>query len=239
MADAKNGYIRVSVADGTSMAAYVTRPGGAGPHPGILVFQEAYGVNAHIRDVADRFSREGYVALAPELFHRTAEGFEGDYTNFESTRVHTAALTNEQLERDIEAAFRWLSGDAGTDPARIASIGFCMGGRVSFLANSVVGLKAAVSFYGGWIAPANLSRAAHLRAPMLFFWGGLDKHIGPDQIHAVETALRAAGKPFVNVVISDADHGFFCDARRSFNRNAAEQAWALVTIFLNQHLTTA
>jgi len=98
----------------------------------------------------------------------------------------------------------------------------------------------AVSFYGGGIAPnANnpglLNRVGELRAPVLLFWGGRDKHLGPDQIRAVTEALREAGKNYVNVEISDADHGFFCDARPSYNPVAAAHAWALVVEFLDTY----
>jgi len=139
---------------------------------------------------------------------------------------------------DVGSAYEWLRADTGTQGQPIACIGFCMGGRVTFLTNAVLPVKAAISFYGGGIAPnpfgpGLLSRAGDLHAPQMFFWGGLDKHIGPEQTHAVTESLRAAGKPFVNVEFSDADHGFFCDARSSYNPSAARQAWALTLTFLN------
>src|SRR5512135_3525016 len=101
MAMTAGSYVELSVTDGTTMSAYVARPAGGGRHPGIMVFQEAFGVNAHIRDVTERFAREGYVAIAPELFHRSAPRFEGDYGNYESVRPHMAALTDLGLEADI------------------------------------------------------------------------------------------------------------------------------------------
>src|SRR5512135_3457846 len=88
MAGTEGTHVDLHIADGTVMRAFVARPVGAGPHPGIMVFQEAFGVNAHIRDVAGRFAAEGYVAIAQELFHRTAQGFEGNYADFESVRPH-------------------------------------------------------------------------------------------------------------------------------------------------------
>ena len=109
-------------------------------------------------------------------------------------------------------------------------------GRVSFLANATIELRAAISFYGGGIAPALLPHAANLYAPMLFFWGGLDKHIPQDQIRSAIDAVKAASKPFINVEISDADHGFFCDARPSYNPVAAKEAWSLVVSFLEAHV---
>ncbi|HEY9167620.1 MAG TPA: dienelactone hydrolase family protein [Candidatus Kryptonia bacterium] len=232
----KKDFVELKVSDGTTMAAYVARPGGSGKHPGIMVFQEAFGVNAYIRDVADRLATEGFTAIAPELFHRTGPGFEGSYTDFATTQVHTTKLTNEGLAADINAAYDWLTKDTLTDSQNVSSIGFCMGGRVSFLADSVVPLKAAVSFYGGGIAQGLLDRAKNLHGPILLFWGGLDKHILPEHTRAVEDALRAAGKEFGNITFSYADHGFFCDQRASYNEKASKQAWAMTLEFLKYQL---
>jgi len=227
----------LAVADGSSMQAFVARPTDKGPHPGMLVFQEAFGVNKHIRDVAQRIAHEGYVAIAPELFHRSAApGFEVQYDDFTSAMPHMKALTEQRLSDDVRAAYEWLHDSSHVTADPIGSIGFCMGGRVSFLANSTVPLRAAISFYGGGIAPALLPRAKNLHGPMLFFWGGLDKHIPVEQIRTVVDAVKEAGKPYINVEISEADHGFFCDARSSYNPDAAREAWSLVTSFLETHI---
>jgi len=232
----RNNFVEIRVSDGTTMAVYVARPQGAGKHPGIMVFQEAFGVNPYIRNVADRFAQQGFSAIAPELFHRTGPGFEGSYDDFPGVQRHMSALTNEGLEADIKASFEWLENDSRTSPIKIFSIGFCMGGRVSFFADTVVPLSAAVSFYGGGIAPDLLDRAKSLHGPILLFWGGLDKYILPEQTRAVEDALRAAGKEFGNVTFSYADHGFFCDQRASYNEKASRQAWSMTLAFLKCHL---
>jgi carboxymethylenebutenolidase len=104
------------------------------------------------------------------------------------------------------------------------------------VANSALPFKAAISFYGGRIAPDLLPRAPELHAPMLFFWGGLDTHIPPEQIRAVTDTLTQAKKTFVNVEISDAGHGFFCDAREAYKETAARQAWTLSLSFLTTYL---
>jgi carboxymethylenebutenolidase len=227
----------LAVADGSSMQAFVARPEEKGSFPGMLVFQEAFGVNAHIRDVTQRIAREGYVAIAPELFHRSAApGLEVRYDDFPSAMPHMKALTEQGLSDDVRATYEWLRDSTHVVPDRIGSIGFCMGGRVSFLANATIELRAAISFYGGGIAPALLPHAANLHAPMVFFWGGLDKHIPQDQIRSVIDAVKAAGKPYINVEISDADHGFFCDARPSYNPVAAKEAWSLVVSFIEAHV---
>jgi carboxymethylenebutenolidase len=228
--------VTVEVSDGTSMNAYTARPAEEGKFPGILVFQEAFGVNAHIRDITERLAREGYIAIAPEMFHRTGPGFEGSYSDRAAIMPHMQAMKEESQVLDIAAAYDWLKTHPQAMPDRIASIGFCMGGRVSFLASSTVPLRAAISFYGGGIAPALLPRAANLSAPMLFFWGGLDKHIPQEQIRTLLDELKRVGKTYVNVELSDADHGFNCDARESYNPTAAALAWTLSLKFLALHI---
>ncbi len=234
MVDVVSQKTSLSVSDGTSMDAFLAIPSGPGPHPALLLFQEAFGVNFHIRDVAERFAREGMIVLAPELYHRTAPaGFEVPYDNFPAARPHLNALTPENLKLDIRAAYDALRSRKDVKHDRIASVGFCMGGRVSFLAAATVQLEGAVSFYGGGISPALLDEIPNLKAPLLFFWGGLDKHIGPDQIRPLIDACHHQGKSYVNLVIADADHGFFCDARPSYNEAAAALGWNLTLSFLD------
>jgi carboxymethylenebutenolidase len=233
-------FVTVKVSDGTSMRLYVARPSGPAPKRGLLVMQEAFGVNSHIRDVTERFARESFLAVAPELFHRTAPGFEGRYDDFGSAMVHLKELKDPSLEVDFRAAYDWLRANEIGGNSPIAAVGFCMGGRVAFLAALTLPLECAVSFYGGGIAPnpmnpGLLNRVNQLKAPVLLFWGGRDQHITSDQTRAVAEALRAAGKNFVNVEFSDADHGFFCDARPSYNPTAAAQAWPLTLAFLNTY----
>jgi carboxymethylenebutenolidase len=224
--------VELRVGDGTKMQVYVARPENSS-RGGLLVFQEAFGVNHHIRDVTERFAAQGYIAIAPELFHRTAPaGFEVSYTDFPAVMPHMQAVTAETAEADVRAAYDWLRANAQANASDISCVGFCMGGRVSFIANSAVPLKAAVSFYGGGIAPALLDRAAKLQAPSLLIWGGLDKHIPAEQRHAVTEALTAKKKIYVNVGFSNADHGFFCDERPAYEPKSARQAWALTLEFL-------
>ena len=115
-----------------------------------------------------------------------------------------------------------------------------MGGRAAVLAAITLPLECAVSYYGGGIAPSQmnpglLGRVKDLKAPVLLFWGGRDQHIPAEQRNAVTEALRAAGKSYVNVEFSEADHGFYCDARPSYNAVAAKQAWPLTLAFLNTY----
>jgi carboxymethylenebutenolidase len=220
--------VELAVADGTRMAGYVARPKQAAAHSGLLVFQEAFGVNHHIRDVAERFAALGYVAIAPELFHPTAPpGFEASYADFPAVIEHYQAVATETAEADVRSAYEWLRSNLRAKASEISCVGFCLGGRILFIANSTVPLRAAVSFYGGGIAPGLLDGASKFEAPsLLFVWGGLDKHITLEQRRAVIEVLSAHQKIYVNTEFSRADHGFFCEP------HSAGQAWVLTLEFL-------
>src|SRR3990167_9027683 len=223
----------LTVSDGTQMGAYVARPASSAAH-GIIVLQEAFGVNDYIRRMTDRFAAQGYLAIAPELFHRTAPGFEADYETREaagpegsrgSVAEATGALTAEGQIADALAVYDWLVGQ-GVPVGKIAAIGFCMGGRATYLANSALPLAASVSFYGGGIH-ALLDRAASLTGSQLLISGGADEHILTEHTRAVADALRAGGKPFVEATFSEAGHGFACDARSAYHPASAREALAL------------
>ena len=234
MSDQK--FVTLAVADGTEMRAYTAFPSSTGPVPGIILLQEAFGVNHHIRSVADRLAAAGYAVVAPELFHRTAApGQEFAYSDFGSAMLHYNAINNEDLTADLQASYSWLQSQALVKTDKIGSIGFCLGGRVSFLANAVLPLAAAVSYYGGG-SHTIADRAKDLHAPQLFFWGGLDAHISKEEIAQVTAAVEAAGKPFISTVISYADHGFHCDERPSYNAEAAAEAWAMTLAFFGEKL---
>jgi carboxymethylenebutenolidase len=233
-------FVTLSADDGSSMRAYVARPEGA-PRAGLIVFQEIFGVNSHIRDVTERFAREGYLAIAPELFHRSGPGFESGYTDIMPGVGHMQQMTDAGLAADIRAAFDWLQGSTSEKKIRTAAVGFCMGGRAATVAAMTVPLACAVSYYGGGIAPSPfgpgiLDRLKDLQAPVMFYWGGLDGMIKPESVKMVADAMRAANKPFSSVEFSHADHGFFCDERASHNVNAATESWPLTLAYLKNHV---
>lgn len=224
----------LQVADGTQMRLYTARPV-ATKAPAVIVIQEAFGVNQHIRSVCDRIADLGYVVVSPEMFHRTAPGFDGSYDDIEKVRPQMAAMTDDGQTADLQAVYKFLQDDTQTDIARVAAVGYCMGGRTAFIANSVLPLKAAVSYYGGRI-PSLLPKFIGQHGPLLFFWGGQDKHIPLEQRQEVLKALEAAGKTFTNVEFSAADHGFFCEDRKVYHPLSAGQSWALFTQFLKDNL---
>jgi carboxymethylenebutenolidase len=232
-----NRNITLNVEDGTFMNAYTRMPEGKGPFPAIIVLQEAFGVNAHIRSVCERLTKEGYLAIAPELFHRSAgPDFEGSYDDFPAVMPHIQAVTVDGVSFDLEAAYQWLIEQPTVKKDKIASIGFCLGGRISFLANAILHLSASISFYGTNIPSLLEQHVRDLHAPHLFFWGGQDNHIAKEQIDQVTAALDHVHKPFESHVFADADHAFFNDMRPNYNPEAAKEAWKMSLEFLKGNL---
>ena len=165
--------------------------------------------------------------------HRTAPGLEAGYEDFSIVRPHVDALTVPGMTADLEATHRWLVSEAEGEASAITAIGYCMGGAVAFLANLVLPLAASVCFYGGRIAQWGLlERVGDAHGPQLMCWGGRDQGIPPEKHRAVADALRAAGKRFVTVEFSEADHGFFCDQRKHYHPRAAAESWELTKRFL-------
>ncbi|MBW4029314.1 MAG: dienelactone hydrolase family protein [Acidobacteria bacterium] len=207
----------------------------------VIVIQEAFGVNDHIRDVTDRFAAAGYLAIAPELFHRVGSP-EVDYDNFPDAMAAMSALDASGIEQDLRAAAAYLAA-AQFAPSAIGIVGYCMGGTVSFVAATLGIVGAAASFYGGGIEagrfgfPPLLELAPALRAPWIGLYGDLDKGIPIEQVEALRNA--ASDAPFDTEVVRypDADHGFHCDGRPMvFNAVDAADAHARTLAFFSTHL---
>lgn len=228
-------FSTVTVEDGSEIELYTAIPEGNGPFPAIIVLQEAFGVNHHIRQVCERFCKEGYAVVSPDIFHRTVRRLEASYDDFSSIMQHYGAVTNDGLTADLKAAYSFLQQQPNVNKSKVGSVGYCLGGRISFLANAVLPLSAAVSYYGGSVEQL-ADKAKDLHADHLFYWGGKDQHITPDKIDAIINAVKEAGKNYTNIVISDADHGFNCDERPSYNPVASKEAWAHTLAFFEIRL---
>ena len=225
------------VADGSTMDVYVTKPVGEGDHhAAVIVLQEIWGVNSHIREVADRFARLGYVTAAPDIFHRTAPRFDAEYSDL-SGLEHARKVTDAGSNHDLAAVHAYLNEMllASTDEPGIAACGFCFGGRLAYQANALLPLACAVSFYGGGIH-TRPDLAAQQHGPLLLFWGGKDSFILKEHRRSVADALDAGTKRFTEVNVGHADHGFFCDQRKSYDSEAAHEAWGMVTAFFSSNL---
>ena len=216
---------------------FVARPPGQ-PAGALVLLQEAFGVNHHIRDVAHRFAAEGYLVAAPHLFHRQpVQSF--DYADLPAAKQALGRLLVSEVVSDIRAAASWLGSPDGAPGVPVGTVGFCFGGRASFLAATAIdGLFASVAFYGAGIAPegdaeAPVHRADRISCPVLALYGGKDQMIPPDEVERVEAALTAAGMPHQVHVYPEADHGFFCDARPAvYDEASATDAWRRTLAFL-------
>ncbi|MBS0576172.1 MAG: dienelactone hydrolase family protein [Proteobacteria bacterium] len=204
------------------IGGWLATPGGA-PRAGIVVIQEIFGVNAHIRSVVDRFAALGFTALAPALFDPVERGVELDYdtAGIAKGRELVAALGFENALAGVQAAVDELRR---RDPALpVAAIGYCWGGSVAFLANTRLGLPA-VSYYGARTMPF-IDEPLH--APMLFHFGQRD-----GSISAADIAATRAAQPAAKVCIWPAGHGFNCDRRADYDADSAAQALAVTLEFL-------
>jgi len=232
----KTRIVTIPVADGTQIPAFLAVPEHKGTMPAVMVFQEIFGVNNHIKAVTKRLAQEGFVAIAPELFHRTAPGFHAVYDDMNAGMQQAKQMRLETTQADLRALHQFLESDPHVKNGCVGAIGFCLGGSIAFLANSLVPLKAAVSYYGGGIASNYLDRVTAQHGPLLTIWGGRDAHIPLAKTRELEDAMHASRKPYTNAIFHDAGHGFLCDERKDYHAASAETAWALSSSFLRTHL---
>jgi carboxymethylenebutenolidase len=232
--------IELQTADGP-MDLYVAEPDEP-KGTAVVVIQEAFGVNDHIQDVTRRFADAGHLAVAPSLFHR-AGGGTASYDDFSKVLPLFEGLTDAALVMDVDAALDFVSG-TGIDHGRTGIVGFCMGGRVSFLVALERALGASVGFYGGGIVttrfpqfPALLDRVGELQTPWLGLFGDDDGSIPVEDVETLRSHLDdEAEVPHQIVRYAGADHGFHCDVRPSYNPEAAADAWARTLAWFDEYL---
>jgi carboxymethylenebutenolidase len=222
------------------MPCYVAAPDG-GSDTGVVVIQEAFGVNDHIEDVCRRMAAEGHHVVAPHLFHR-AGGGTAPYGDFSKVLPLFEGLDDAGIVADVDAALGVLA-DAGIGASSTGIVGFCMGGRVTFLVALERALGAAVGFYGGGIVtgrfpqfPTLIERAAMLQTPWLGLFGDEDSGIPVADVEALRAALQASSVPTEIVRYSGAEHGFHCDQRPSFHAEAAADGWRRTLGWFSTHL---
>ena len=216
-------------ANGGTANGYLAIPE-KGNGPGVVVIQEWWGLVDHIKDVCDRFAKEGYVALAPDMYH-------GQTTKSpDEAGKLMMALRIDQAEKDLRGAIQYLVNYSATTSEKIGTVGFCMGGALSLYAaskNEQVG--ACVVFYG--IHPNVKPDLAHLKAPVLGIYAENDKSTPPEAVRELEQKLNALGKPVEMHIYPGVDHAFFNDTRPGvYDRRAAEDAWRRTIEFFAKNL---
>lgn len=224
------GEVSISV-EGGSLPAYRAKPAGAGPFPIVMVVQEIFGVHEHIKDVCRRFAKEGYLAVATELFAR-----QGNAASFTDTgaliRELVSKVPDAQVMADLDATAAWAAKDGG-DAARLGITGFCWGGRTTWLyAAHNPKLKAGVAWYGRVtsaptalqpMVPVNLVQK--MNAPVLGLYGGKDGGIPMADVERMQKALAAVNSRSTFHVYPDAPHAFHADYRPSYRPDDAKDGW--------------
>ena len=206
-------------------------PAGKGPFPAVLVIQEWWGLNDWVKDQARALAKEGYVALAVDLYRGKVA------TQQEDAHQLMMGAPADRIDRDLRAAFALLSARADVRKDRIGAIGWCMGGRFALaLATEIPSLAAAVAYYGA--PPTEPAAIAAIKAPVLGNYGGDDKGPSPDQVKAFEAAMKKAGKTIDVKIYEGAGHAFanVNNPWGGYRKEAAEDAWARTKAFLAKHL---
>jgi len=237
--DVTNSTVQLNTSDG-KMEAYVAQPKDGGTYPGIVVIQEAFGVNDHIKKVTERIAAEGYVAIAPDIFHREAERII-PYSEMPKAIATMQRVVDSKAMEDVGAAIAHLKSQSNVKSGSLGVIGFCMGGRLTYLAaaHHNKDVKCAVPFYGGGIPmgnPSPLSRTGEIKCPMYLFFGAKDPLIPLDQVNQIKAELTAKKVPFQMEIYPEPGHGFFCDDRGGYHEASAKDAWEKTKAFFAQHL---
>lgn len=215
--------------NGSTTNGYLSLPA-SGRGAGVIVLQEWWGLVPHIKDVCDRFATEGFVALAPDLYHGEST------TSPDAAGKLMMALDIAQTEKDLRGAIQFLLHHESVTSVTVGSVGFCMGGVLSLYAaaqNPQVG--ACVVFYG--IHPKVQPPLENLRAPVLGFYAEQDQFVPPAAVRELESQLKALGKPSEIHIYEGTDHAFFNDTRPEvYNPEAAADTWQRTLAFLREHL---
>ena len=235
------GEVRIPVKDG-EIPGYRAMPAKGENFPVVLVVQEIFGVHEHIRDLCRRFAKQGYLAVAPEMYARQGDVSKiSDWKQIISEVV--AKVPDEQVMADLDATVAWAGKSSKGDTKRVAVTGFCWGGRIVWLyAAHSKDLKAGVAWYGrldGDRTPLQpkypVDVAAELKAPVLGLYGGKDQGIPLTDVDKMRAALGKAGKPSKIVVFPEAPHGFLADYRPSYSAKEAADGWAQCLDWFREH----
>jgi carboxymethylenebutenolidase len=218
--------VTLKAADGHELSAYIARPEGE-PVAGLVVVQEIFGVNAHIRSVADGYAKDGFLAVAPALFDRIQRGVELGYdgADLQTAMGFVPKLDAEKALADIAAAMAFARSTTGK---KVGVIGYCFGGTMAWVAAARLHPEATVGYYGGRIGNYAGETPS---APVMLHFGKQDAHIPPEDVAKIHAA-----HPEVEIYWYEAGHGFNCDARASYNREAAQEARERSLRFLQKHL---
>lgn len=222
------------------MDIYVACPETEAKVPLVLVFQEAFGVNSHIRSVCDRLAKAGFMAAAPDLFHRLGRRIVVPYSERKEIMPLLGKMRNEEIVQDAVDTIAFLRDLPNADVTNLSTLGFCVGGFASVLCATRIPVRKMISFYGaGMVKPREgiglhplLNDLENIKGTCLFFFGGKDASIPASEVKEIERKLTTSEIPFEVDIFENSDHGFFCDERKSYNQVDASIAWKKSLSFL-------
>ena len=233
-------------AQGMDMATYVSAPSPSEGNnfPAIIVIMEAFGVTSHIEKVCDQYAANGYLAIAPALYHRQHPNPKLGYDEMPAVQQYMGALKDDELVEDVNVAIDYLQNHyQRTHGQKIGIVGYCVGGRITYLAaTSCPGLSAASVYYGGRIlvpfgdGPAPIDLTSNIKIPVMGNFGDDDDNPTSADVATIDQALTAAGVTHDFKSYPGAGHGFNCDDRGSYNEAAAKDALDRTLGFFNQHV---
>jgi len=229
--------VMISTPDG-QMPAFLYKSSEHGKKPAIILLMEAFGLTPHIRDVAARIANEGYVVLAPDLYYRELPNNKFEYGEVEQAMAMMYRIDfGKPVEEDLRAAIADLKSQPAVFPERVGVTGFCLGGGLTFFAACKFSdeIAAAAPFYG-MVLDEWIETMSNITVPIYLFHGGVDPFIPLERIQQIESRFKALGKEYTLKVYPDADHGFFCYERSSYNQLAAEDSWHELTQFFHKYL---
>lgn len=217
-----------------SIPAYFAEPSREDTFPVVVVIQEIFGVNSHIREVTERIALEGYIAIAPHIYHRQVSNFEVGYSDEDLAlgRKYKNGTRSEELLSDIRGAIDYAYDRPTAKVGGVGCIGFCFGGHVTYLAATLPEVAAAASFYGAGITSMQpgggeptINLTSKISGTLYGFFGTEDPLIPNQEVDQIEATLQKHGISHKIFRYPGATHGFFCDQRHSYNPEAAQDAW--------------
>lgn len=226
--------------DGSTMRMHVSTPDGPGPFPGLVVIQHQGGIDEFMQQMTRRLAEAGYVAAAPDLYHRDGPDCTDDLV------TRRSRLSDRRVINDINATIGFLERQISVHDSRFGVIGFCMGGRLAYLMAAVnPGLKAAVAYYPGntfraWgrDLPSPFERTPDVHCPLQGHFGADDKNPSPEDMQKLDTELNKFGKAHEFYSYANAGHAFMDSTKESYRRHAAEASWPRTLEFLGRYLST-
>ncbi len=230
----KGKYIKITSWDRKTFRGYLATPPGR-KGPGILLCQEIFGINDHIREIADQYAEEGYFVLAPDLFHRLEPNVELGYgeEDFKKAFDFYQRFDEDKAAKDIKSAVGVLRKVKGCN-GKVAALGYCLGGKLAYLAASRAGVEAAIGYYGVGIEN-NLGEAKKIKVPLLLNFAGNDRFVPPSAVAKIRKTLAKLPE-FESYLYPGTDHAFNCKERPSYDRPASGMAYSRSIAFLRRHL---